>query len=614
MGETIIDSSDSATAGAEAPRGKPGFAFLLVLLIFAFVGAATAGGVTVFVVLQPPSAEPSEQTAKFLPADTQVYFSLNLRPGAGQLTKFRDILERFREHPNFRDSEDDALDAIEDEIGIDLLEEVLPWLGPEIAVAVIDVVESATVAGAGGVPLVVAFLGTQDPDQSEAIIEDLLSYAEEVGDVGFEFDTYRGFSVYSQEEEEFFHVAVTDEYVLLSTDLDLLEETIDRIEEGDVSDSLFESERFQEARDAVPDPRFSMLYVDTESIWRDARRLLPSELRRQLRDLVDDFIPEWAALTGAFMERGVKLVVSIPTPAKALETPPTINSLAFAQLLPQDTMALLAFAFEPDLDPLRDQLEDLIIGDLDIDDLGPELYEGIADEFDLDISEETTFSDILDELLDRFDDAFGINLEKDVLDWMTGEISLALLPTDFRGLTTDPLGAAVELAALIQFDTDKRRNVVNVMEDLLGLLEDALELDSDGISYGGGEGAVFDLSEAFGTTAYQPGYLILDDHLIIASTEDALELAGDINDGQEDPLAEEPEYLRLLKEAPGTRNPLIYVNIREIIDAVVRTLDPDDREQFREEVEPFVGPLRALLATSDLREGISTFTLILTIE
>ena len=81
-------------------------------------------------------------------------------------------------------------------------------------------------------------------------------------------------------------------------------------------------------------------------------------------------------------------------------------------------------------------------------------------------------------------------------------------------------------------------------------------------------------------------------------------------------MAEETEYARLVREIPGDKNPLLYVNIREIVEGVVAALDLDDLRGYEKEVEPFVGPLKALLLArvSEFEEGLSRFSLILTIE
>ena len=86
--------------------------------------------------------------------------------------------------------------------------------------------------------MLVAFFGTRDTQRSREFLEDWIEYQEKQQTMTF------------TERETSQHYAVTDDYVLFTTDPDLLEETIDRIEDGDSTGSLEESGRFQEARDA----------------------------------------------------------------------------------------------------------------------------------------------------------------------------------------------------------------------------------------------------------------------------------------------------------------------------------------------------------------------------
>ena len=72
--------------------------------------------------------------------------------------------------------------------------------------------------------------------------------------------------------------------------------------------------------------------------------------------------------------------------------------------------------------------------------------------------------------------------------------------------------------------------------------------------------------------------------------------------------------MRLTKEVTGTRNPLIYANIGVIREAVITALDSEGLREYHDEVEPFVGPLRALLISQETQEGLINFSIILTIE
>ena len=403
------------------------------------------------------------------------------------------------------------------------------------------------------------------------------------------------------------HYAITTGYVLFATDRDLLEETIDRMEDGETTGTLYAESRFQEARDQLPDQRFSMIYVDAKSVWLDARRQFGEELPAEIIDQLNDAVPDWLALTGSFIDKGVKLTVSAVTPEGASDISTMVNSLSSTRLLPWDTTAFASISFEPDLERLREALESQSIADL-----GPDFYDAFFLEFGLAVDPDGTFNDVLDAALVRFEEALGVDLERDVLGLMTGEFSLALLLTDFEALSQDPAAEPIEALALVQFDLDRLDDLKRAVDRAVQLLEENLGLTANSISYGGGQGATFDIQELAGPTAYLPGYLILDDHLIIATTGDALKLAGATSEGREDSLAGESKYARGVKELSDATNPLVYVDIGGIVDSVVEALDEDDLREYRKDVEPFIGPLGVFLLGGGTREDVSRVTISLT--
>ena len=147
-----------------------------VLTIVAFLvpvlGAAAGVGAYFFIQVQSLSHSP-EETARFLPAETSLYASMNLRPGAGQLTQARDILALFKENPKFEEKLDELYGDIEEETGIAVEDDLLPWVGPEIAFAV------PTFEGIEEAPEIVAFIGHTDKAAAESFLRELLAYVEE---------------------------------------------------------------------------------------------------------------------------------------------------------------------------------------------------------------------------------------------------------------------------------------------------------------------------------------------------------------------------------------------------------------------------------------------------
>ena len=548
--------------------------------------------------------------AQLLPDDTQVYFSLSLQPGDDQQQKFEEILERFRGNPDFQSRLDELMDEAEAETGINFRDDVLPWLGPEIAIGVMDVPGSVIGMQMGGSPQVVVFTGTRDPEASLETLHKLIQSIEREEFLTFEADTYREFTVFS-EETSFQHYTVTWNYLVFATDRDLLEDTIDRIVDGESSYTLFSSARFQEAVATLPQPRFSTFYVDTGAIWTDVRRQFGGEIPPEVREQINLLVPDWVAVTGAFLDKGLKVVGSAPQVEGQLRPITPRNSLASLELMPDDTLALISFAADPDLDPFREQLAEGSFADL-----GPDLYGVLAYEFGLDIQADSSMVDVFDALLFKVEENTGIDLEEDVLAWMTGEVSLALLPLDFQALEANPMEEPVEALVLIQFDQEQGQKLVSTMHKIAQILQDRFGLQAEAVSYDGWEGEVFDVRELVGGAAYQPGYLILEDHLIIGTTTDSLILTASLQAGQGDSLAMETEYNRLLNETSGLRNPVFYADLRQFMEAMVASLDPYDLQESQMEGAPFLEPLMALMLVNETlaQDGIDRFSMILTID
>ena len=82
-------------------RTQSGVSGVLLLVMVVLVAAVGAGGVAAYLALQP-EVHSSDQTAKFMPDETQVYLYLNLRPDTNQLKDAQDLIERFRQYPGFQ--------------------------------------------------------------------------------------------------------------------------------------------------------------------------------------------------------------------------------------------------------------------------------------------------------------------------------------------------------------------------------------------------------------------------------------------------------------------------------------------------------------------------------
>ena len=84
-----------------------------------------------------------------------------------------DLWNRFEELPKFEETVDDLLEDLEEETGIDFEEEVLPWVGPDLSLGLMNVTEES-----GDV---VALIGVKDHDVASEFLRELLEYMEDEG-------------------------------------------------------------------------------------------------------------------------------------------------------------------------------------------------------------------------------------------------------------------------------------------------------------------------------------------------------------------------------------------------------------------------------------------------
>ncbi len=585
---------------------EKGLGLIPVLIILLVVFTVAAASTATLYVLRGKTIAP-EQTAKYLPPDAQIYLSLNLHPGTGQLGKAQGLWERFSQHPGFQPKLDNWMDDIESETGFDFKRDVEPWLGPEIGIGVIDVVGSVVAGEMGGIPIVIALLEITDPARSREFLEDWISFLEDEGN-DYESETYQGATVF-RDDSAFAYFAAAGDYLKFASDSDLLEETIDRIQGGGDGESLYSNPKFQTVRESLPKERFLTSYVDVKAIWTDSKRQFGSQIPEALRSQVDELGLDWFALTGSLLELGVQ--VDVISPVKTVERmpPPATTSLSSAHLVPADSIAYGAFKISTDLDLLRERLAVQSVADQE-----PDVQSVLTFMVDPNINEEDSLSDVFDILLDRFEEIAGFDFERDLLDWMSGEFSFVLLQSDFEGASEQPPTAAVRAAVLVKFDKGKRDSVENVLTTISGRLEDQMGITAASTVHGAGIGVVYEASQILGNDVYRPGYLILDGQLIIATDTGVFKEVALVEANERPSLADDPEYSRIASRFSGLPEMLFYLNISELEQAAVAAMDAKEFSQYKAEAEPFVEPLRSAFITSMIDDGVRRVSLVVTAE
>ena len=545
-------------------------ALIIVAPLVLVLGVAAGAGAYFFIQSQSLSHTP-EDTARFLPAETSLYASMNLRPGVGQLMKAQDILDLFKENPKFEEKLDELYGDLEEETGIDVEEELLPWLGPEIAFAI------PTFEGIEEMPELVVFIGHTDKAAAESFLRKLLAYAEESGETEYAETLTHGHLTFviDPSDDVSVHIALADDYIVVSAGAETLDSTLDRMDSGEDQPSLFDDPEFQEAREAAESPRFGLMYVDIAGIVDQAGDIVGDEITDSLQDFSDE-LPDFIVASSSFIDQGILVSASFDYPVQdQLFVPEADNSLGSAGLASEDTVALLSF--------------------VGVQDAWERLREELADVPDLN----------LDEAFEEIEAEIGIDIERDVFGWMTGELALAVLLPGGGSFSVD------EIHANMYVEFDNRDQALSGMVRLQEALEDGgIEFHVSNIE--GVDAAVVDLGDELGSASLTPGYVVLDDYVVIGTTLTSLRQAVLAEKGDIPSLRGSTAFSRPLEEAGGSADFMVYGNIRRIAEEAIKQLDETELEEYRDTADPFVEPLEAFLMGVDVEEGLVTISAVIT--
>ena len=503
--------------------------------------------------------DPPEYSARYYPGDTVVYGWFTLAPRGGQLNNMLDIFDRLNEFRAFEDWWDDLQADFEDETGIDFENDVQPWIGPDVSVGLMGYDDSLGTFEAA------ITIGVRDHGAAEDFVDDLLEYLESSEGADFEDDSYEGFDIWVDDDDDL-ALGLSPKLLVFANTEDALEELIDNISE-DTGRSLADNADFQEARAALPSPRFASVYLDVREVFDVAETTTGTGPFGQS---ILDTSPEWVVLSAGWFERGIVMEITAPAlddlnvSAGDLDDP--------GRLLPDDTLAFLAASFDPDLERWRDQLEQY---DLEsvlpspgmIDEINYELRDVALYQLGSDsipqLGPRDDLSDVLDLGLWFAEELTRVDFEEEFLDYLTGEAILAVGDFDFAAFESGSGDETVNAVALLSYRDDGEEDLSDTMEDLADFVEEQLFVKGDDMDVGADSDAVVFPIQG---TGYEPGYVLHEGYLTFGSTTDALEDIVEQQNGDGTALSSMSEYQHALDNLPGNRNALGYVDLQRIFE------------------------------------------------
>ncbi len=514
-----------------------------------------------------PFLRPEQAAPKLMPVDTALFASVN--PNVQDLAGFKHLADVYGDLSEVKDASDDFSKEVEGELGISFKEDVMPWLGPEVALAITNI-EALT---EGADPEVIIAAATKDTRASDAFLEKLRAYLRDQGYNILE-ETYQGVVYYVQEVkyqwETPFVFGTVKKFVILTTDESMVEGVIDAAQGR--ADALAKNERYTELVAALPGDSVAYLFFDMQEM-----------IQASLQDLED---------TGVELPQGTyQQLEALQSWGLALDLDEEGIQLDFAARFDPNVLSEESLMKEGEASAHR------ILKRIPDDALGFISGQNLAAGWESILAAMEKTPDF-EQQLEDLEDELGMRIDEDTLGWLSGEFAMAVVGT--RGIEDIPVGGV----AIFEIDDQKEA------EDALTGIADAVEalafLEFERKAINDVEMQV--LRDPY-TEEIILGYGFTANHLVIGLMEGALGVAVDDDIRS---IADDETFKRVQRHLPPKTGGYFYVNVEAIWQLVYENMPGWEQEDFDETVRPFLEPIKAIgsaASPTDPRKGLGQGTL-----
>jgi hypothetical protein len=519
---------------------------LFYALIGIGLGLVAAGGVAAVLVYQAVFARPAA-IPTLLGADTQLYATLT--PNLSDLPNVQRLQEAYPQLFVDQDSSD-ADDQLEDLMGVSFAEDIQPWIGTEMAIAVsgIDadrIAEAQQDSSAGEEILrrarVIIVLAARDQAKAQAFLDKQRTNRAARGEEFVE-TTHQNITIYTQQDAEGSPIAafaLIKQHVVFASDPAQLTEMIDR--DGGGEDTLEKNTRFQKVKAALPSAAAGYVFADGPLIADTAVAALrqsAESLDSSAQQEIDQQIDNARAIEGL----GASISVA--------ETGVQLDTAVAMDLSELDDEA------QAQIEATRQPVDADRLGSVSRDAIGLMSFH-IPATFKDQVLEAIRIQPDGEAQLESFEQETGVNLEDDILNWFSGDATLVFLPGEQIGDTTLP---ATGYFSIRPADRD-------AAERGMAKIAEAITQSSDGTT-------TF-AEEEFGGVQWQTisdpaseqvfgGYGFVQDDLVIAFGTTALTSAGA---GGEAALTSEANFTAVNEKLVSPNGGVIYIDMARAVEA-----------------------------------------------
>jgi len=567
------DEPTVATGGpTNPPAGRGSRLRYLVAAIATIFVLAVVGGV---VILAAPRAGTASEVAHYAPADTAAYFEVRLDLPGDQhqnLAAFMSRFPGFADQSAFQQKLDDTLDTMlksPSNSQLDWNNDVKPWFGGQLALFG----SPAASTDSGGT--VVFVLTVSDRSKLEATIAAHLGATQPTTTTyqGTEIDTVTP----SAMDGEQVSYAVTDSALIASPDLDLVKQALD-VHAGQAP-ALADDQFFTQQLGALHADRLATFYFD-------AAKALPTMAT-----------PDLSSMTGAadcmqaFQSTAkVKYVGELRAESDHLaftirSQMPSGNGLpapqnaqtTLAQSMPADTVAYVEMRNTgASIDWLIKQELSCITSASGLSQALPSGLDNIGGLGDASNAFQQILGTSPDQYFDFIDDA-------------------ALGVTDQNGQFGGGIVATVDDQAVATQRVDKLTTVFGLL-GTFGAGSGASGITTDQVDHNGTPITIIHYSAGSGDSTPLPGAGTFD--LAIATTNGKLYVGlqdfvtSALDQDAASSLGSSARYQQAMAAAPQSNAGAVYLDVTALRGEAEKTMtDADQKQQYEQNVEPFLAPL-----------------------
>ena len=531
-----------------------GVAIVLIIII-------AVGGVMAWRAL---SSRPNS-IPQLLAGDTQIYAAIT--PNLSDLPNIDRLRKAFPETLDYQNSTDTNKQLM-DLMGVDVKTDIMPWIGTEMAVAVSGLPfntlfdpNGASVSGdttqieKAQVTLV---LTSRDEKAAQAFLDKQRAYREGKGQK-FTSSQAQGTTIYAQQGSDpspIVAFGLVRGNVIFSTSSDLIAAIATRDTNG--KDTLAVNPRFQQVLAALPAGHLGFVFIDgaplASAISANSDKFV-GQLQGATADRLREQIKSAAAL------QGIGLSISV-----------LADGVAFDALAQVDRAKLS----QASLDQIK-ELSDPVNADR-VGRIGSDALSALS--FRLPASLGAQIREAIDSTPDAkaqvatMEQEFGIDLNRDLLDWLQGEGTIVLTPGE------EILGSPSPVTGYFALKPNDKAAAQDGMKRIATAIDKA------------GGGMLSLREEQLGGVAWQVfgpgqqvavGYTFIGDDLVIGVGPKTL---AAVSVPAKAPLSGIAAYQAGIKAVPAPNGGLIYVNLPNIL-TLAKSLDAFSDPTVEDRLKPF---------------------------